>query len=118
MGPVLATGPFLLQTARMLELRPNCELCDCDLPPDSDSARICTYECTFCAPCAADVLLGVCPNCGGNLVPRPIRPAQSWRPGTGLAHHPAGSKRRSNRWTVEERAALSARLQDVAPKDR
>ena len=59
----------------MLELRPNCECCDRDLPPDSAEARICTFECTFCAGCAANVLGGVCPNCGGNLVPRPIRPA-------------------------------------------
>jgi hypothetical protein len=102
----------------MLELRPNCELCDCDLPPASDQARICSYECTFCAPCAEDVLLGVCPNCGGNLVPRPIRPAQNWRPGTGLNLHPAGTKRRVNGWTKEERAALSAQLRDIPPDQR
>ena len=33
----------------MLELRPNCECCDRDLPPQSPDARICTFECTFCA---------------------------------------------------------------------
>jgi len=102
----------------MLELRPNCELCDCDLPAGSDLARICTYECTFCAPCAEDVLQGVCPNCGGNLVPRPIRTAQSWRPGTGLDVHPAGTKRRTNGWTKEERTALTEQLRDVAPDQR
>jgi len=59
----------------MLELRPNCECCDVDLPPGSGDARICTYECTFCAPCAEDKLNNICPNCGGNLVMRPIRPA-------------------------------------------
>ena len=59
----------------MLELRPSCEHCDRDLPADSREARICTYECTFCATCADEVLQGVCPNCGGNFVPRPIRPA-------------------------------------------
>ena len=58
----------------MLELRPNCEQCDVDLPPDSLDARICTYECTYCASCA-DALAGVCPNCTGELVRRPIRPA-------------------------------------------
>jgi uncharacterized protein len=57
----------------MLTLKPNCECCDRDLPPDSD-ARICSFECTFCAACAEGALNGVCPNCGGNLVPRPIRP--------------------------------------------
>lgn len=71
----------------MLELRPNCECCDADLPPDSPEARICTYECTFCASCAEDVLHGVCPNCGGNLVERPIRPAAA------LAKDPASTKR-------------------------
>lgn len=61
----------------MLELRPNCECCDKDLPPDSPDARICTFECTFCSDCASDALGGICPNCGGNLVTRPIRPAQA-----------------------------------------
>ena len=59
----------------MLELRPNCECCDRDLPPESPDAMICTYECTWCRGCVDTVLKGVCPNCGGNLVPRPIRPA-------------------------------------------
>jgi len=57
----------------MLELRPNCERCDKDLPPDAD-ARICTFECTFCADCADGTLGGVCPNCGGNFEKRPVRP--------------------------------------------
>jgi uncharacterized protein len=61
------------QAYEMLLLKPNCECCDVDLPPEAD-ARICSYECTFCATCAEDVLRGVCPNCGGNFVPRPIRP--------------------------------------------
>lgn len=60
----------------MLALRPNCECCDKDLPPDSAEAMICTFECTFCAGCVQDVYSGVCPNCGGNFVPRPIRPAR------------------------------------------
>jgi hypothetical protein len=59
----------------MLALRPNCECCDRDLPPESAEARICTFECTFCSDCAEGVLKGVCPNCGGNFAPRPIRPA-------------------------------------------
>ena len=71
----------------MLDLRPNCECCDADLPPDSQAARICTYECTFCATCAETVLGGICPNCRGNLVARPIRPAAM------LARHPASAKR-------------------------
>lgn len=59
----------------MLELRPNCECCDKDLPPEAADALICTFECTFCADCVDNVLGGVCPNCGGNFAPRPIRPA-------------------------------------------
>ncbi len=59
----------------MLQLRPNCERCDCDLPPDSDQAYICSFECTFCKTCVEGALEHICPNCGGNFVPRPIRPA-------------------------------------------
>ena len=71
----------------VLELRPNCECCDRDLPADSLEARICSFECTFCVPCAEDVLGGKCPNCGGNLVPRPTRPSTLW------AKHPPSMKR-------------------------
>lgn len=71
----------------MLELRPNCECCNKDLPPDSTEAKICTYECTFCSSCADDVLGGLCPNCGGELVARPRRPAAK------LALNPASTKR-------------------------
>jgi len=71
----------------MLELRPNCECCDRDLPPDSKDARICTYECTFCADCAETKLKGVCTNCGGNLVARPVRPAAK------LLKDPASTRR-------------------------
>lgn len=60
----------------MLELRPNCECCNKDLPPDATDAVICTFECTFCRSCAKTALQGVCPNCGGNFSPRPIRPPE------------------------------------------
>jgi uncharacterized protein len=59
----------------MLDLRPNCECCDRDLPPDSRDALICSFECTFCRKCVERILGGVCPNCGGELVSRPVRPA-------------------------------------------
>jgi uncharacterized protein len=72
----------------MLELRPNCEHCGTDLPPQSANARICSFECTFCAACAEGVLAGKCPNCGGNMVPRPIRPADK------LAKFPASTVRK------------------------
>lgn len=71
----------------MLDLRPNCECCERDLPPASPDARICSFECTFCAECAGSLLKGRCPNCGGNLVERPIRPARS------LERHPASTRR-------------------------
>ena len=71
----------------MLELRPNCECCDRDLPPDSADARICSFECTFCAHCVQTVLDGRCPNCGGEFVPRPVRPAAK------LATSPASTTR-------------------------
>jgi uncharacterized protein len=71
----------------MLALRPNCECCNADLPPESAAARICSYECTFCAACTDGPLGGICPNCGGELVRRPIRPAAM------LARHPASTER-------------------------
>jgi hypothetical protein len=58
-----------------LELKASCEKCGAPLPADSREARICSYECTFCARCA-DAMAGTCPNCGGELVPRPRRPAK------------------------------------------
>ncbi|MDD0843959.1 DUF1272 domain-containing protein [Pseudomonas sp. Gutcm_11s] len=59
----------------MLQLRPGCECCDRDLPPDSREAMICSFECTFCRDCAESHLQGHCPNCAGELVRRPTRPA-------------------------------------------
>ncbi|MCZ2497569.1 DUF1272 domain-containing protein [Xylophilus sp. Kf1] len=71
----------------MLEMRPGCECCDRDLPPDSADARICSFECTFCRDCTDGRLAGVCPNCGGALLQRPARPADR------LAGHPASATR-------------------------
>lgn len=71
----------------MLELRPNCECCNKDLPPNSLEAYICTFECTFCEACTTAILKGMCPNCSGNLVQRPIRPSSL------LEKYPASTKR-------------------------
>ena len=71
----------------MLQMRPGCECCDKDLPPSATDAMICTFECTFCRDCAGNKLKGVCPNCGGNLVSRPVRPAAK------LAKFPASTQR-------------------------
>ncbi len=76
----------------MLELRPSCEHCRRDLPPASTEAMICTYECTFCSDCVANVLHDVCPNCGGGFTPRPIRPSRDWVNGNCLSRHPASDR--------------------------
>ncbi len=78
----------------MLQLRPSCEHCNIDLPPASLDARICSFECTFCATCASDKLGHICPNCGGELVRRPIRPAnklEKYPPSTERVYHPPAS---------------------------
>lgn len=72
----LPVRALLADTGLVLELRPNCECCDRDLDPASPDVFICTYECTWCYDCAENVLRGICPNCGGELVRRPIRPAR------------------------------------------
>ena len=77
----------------MLLLKPGCECCDKDLRPDAEDAMICTFECTFCRDCVQERLNGVCPNCGGNFVPRPIRPAtllERFPPSTERVYKPAG----------------------------
>jgi len=77
----------------MLELRPSCECCNKDLPPAAADAMICSFECTFCAACVEHRLGGVCPNCGGGFVARPIRPAGKLGnnpPSTTRIFNPAG----------------------------
>jgi hypothetical protein len=104
----------------MLEIRPNCELCDCDLPHDSEAARICSYECTYCADCVEMSLHNVCPTCGGGFTPRPIRPKQALRKGKslGLEFHPASVVRVHSPFTREDIDAHVARIKHIAPKDR
>lgn len=70
----------------MLDMRPDCERCGRDLPADVDGALICSFECTFCSPCNKAALNGVCPNCGGELLARPMRT------GAALEKHPALTK--------------------------
>ena len=102
----------------MLELRPNCEGCDKDLPPQAPDARICSYECTWCADCVETRLHNVCPNCGGGFTPRPIRPDREWREGVSRHRQPPSDKRVHLRQTPGEVAALTAKLKDVLPGDR
>jgi uncharacterized protein len=101
-----------------LELRPNCEFCDKDLPPASTEARICTFECTFCADCVERELQDVCPNCGGGFEPRPIRPRRAWRDGAGLAHDPPSPNRRHTPYSTAEIEAFSATLRETPPAER
>lgn len=102
----------------MLELRPNCEYCDKDLSANAPDARICSYECTFCAKCVETVLFNVCPNCGGGFVPRPIRPATERRPNVCLGKQPASTKRVHLSWDRDELAAFVRGVRDVGPELR
>ena len=102
----------------MLRLRPNCEYCDKDLPPDATDARICSYECTFCADCVDTVLFNVCPNCGGGFAPRPVRPSTERRKGVSLARHPASTERRYLKWDRAGLAAFITGVRDIAPERR
>ena len=101
-----------------LELRPNCECCDRDLPPSSTAARICTYECTFCADCVDNVLRNVCPNCGGGFTARPIRPATEWRPGLSLVKRPPSTRRVHLSYGPDDIAAFADRIAHIEPESR
>lgn len=102
----------------MLQLKPNCEFCDKDLPADATDAMICSYECTFCRDCVEQRLQNVCPNCGGGFVARPIRPARSWRPTTGLERHPASSERVAMKHAGDALQAFIDQIKAIPPEDR
>lgn len=104
----------------MLELRPNCEWCGKDLPPDASDARICSYECTYCAECVETVLENVCATCGGELVRRPIRPKYAYRDDlrTGLLAHPASAERRRSRFTQAQVENMRKTLRETPANDR
>jgi uncharacterized protein len=101
----------------MLDLRPNCEHCNKSLPPEALEARICSFECTFCASCV-ELLANVCPNCGGGFTPRPIRPSQEWRVGVCAVKQTPSEKRVHLKYSLEEIAAHSAKLRDIPPEER
>ena len=102
----------------MLSLRPTCEHCNVLLPADSTTARICSFECTFCEACVTDVLSNVCPNCGGGFVPRPIRPAREHRPGAYLGNRPASTDVVHKPVNSQEHTALVAKLGAITPEAR
>ena len=102
----------------MLELRPTCEHCNTPLPPASLEARICTYECTFCAACVDGILGNVCPNCGGGFVPRPIRPATNWKNDNYLGKDPASTTVRHRPVDSAAHARFAERLRLIPPAQR
>ena len=102
----------------MLELRPACEHCNTALPPASPEARICSFECTFCAACVDGILANVCPNCGGGFVPRPIRPATNWKGDNFLGKHPAGTRVRHRPVDLSAHGAFAARIRTIPPGER
>ena len=101
----------------MLELRPSCERCNNPLPPESIQARICSFECTFCAECA-EQLRNVCPNCGGGFVPRPIRPKRNWKGENFLGKYPATRAIKHRPVDMNAHAAFAAKLENIQPEER
>ena len=102
----------------MLELRPTCENCNKALPPNSVEARICSYECTFCAACAEILLGNVCPNCGGGFVPRPIRPSNNWKDDNYLGKDPASKTVKHRPVDLAVHAEFVARINSIPPQKR
>ena len=102
----------------MLELRPVCEHCATALPPASTAARICSFECTFCSTCAHDLMHDVCPNCGGNFVPRPIRPLSNWKGDNYLGKYPASTKVKHRPVDVTAHEAFAAKMSAMPPAER
>jgi uncharacterized protein len=102
----------------MLELRPTCENCNKALPPNAGEARICSYECTFCASCVEAVLDNVCPNCGGGFVPRPIRPSRNWNGDNFLGKDPASKRVLHRPVDTATHARLVATLKSIPAHER
>lgn len=102
----------------MLELRPGCEHCDTPLAPDATDARICSYECTFCAACVDHVLLNLCPNCGGGFEKRPVRPATNWKNGNYLGADPATTARKHRPVDPGAHTAFAGALAALDPERR
>ncbi|CAN5262711.1 DUF1272 domain-containing protein [soil metagenome] len=102
----------------MLELRPICEHCSASLPPNALNARICSYECTFCAACVDTVLDNVCPNCGGGFVPRPIRPSTNWKGDNYLGKDPGSTKLKHKPVDPQVHAQFAAPIKSIPPEMR
>lgn len=101
----------------MLELRPVCENCNKALPPAAAEARICSYECTFCADCVA-LLANVCPNCGGGFTPRPVRPQNNWKNDNFLGKDPAATTTKYRPVDLAAHAVFAGAIAALAPERR
>lgn len=102
----------------MLEIRPNCELCDKDLPANANDAFICSYECTFCQNCVENVFENVCPNCGGGFTQRPIRPHNNYRDGCSIKFQPASLDRKSSKYSKGEMSNFCQMIKNIPPENR
>ncbi len=102
----------------MLELRPTCEHCNRALPPESAETWICSFECTFCGDCVERVLRNVCPNCGGGLMPRPVRPSKDLKGGNYLGKYPASTKVKHRPVDIAAHAKFAAPIKDIPPERR
>jgi uncharacterized protein len=117
----MAARPVKTRAAKehpMLELRPTCEHCNKALPPDSQEARICSYECTFCADCVQNVLGNVCPNCGGGFVPRPIRPSKNWKGDNFLGKDRASTTVKHRPVDPAAHREFAAAIRAISPENR
>lgn len=101
-----------------LALRPSCEHCNRPLPPSATDARICSFECTFCAACVDNVLGNVCPNCGGGFTSRPVRPTVNWKNHNYLGAIPARTVIKHKPVDPMAHAAFAASILLIAPEKR
>ena len=96
----------------MLEIRPNCEHCNKDLPVISIEAMICSFECTYCRDCALEIFENVCPSCGGNFVPRPIRPSKM------TEKYPASTRKVFKPKDLQKAKQLTEKFKNIEPNKR
>lgn len=96
----------------MLEIRPNCEHCNKDLPYNSTDAMICSFECTYCKSCALEIFENVCPSCSGNFVERPIRPLKM------INKYPISNNRIFKPKDVEKAQINSQLYKSIHPSER
>jgi len=96
----------------MLEIRPNCEHCNKELPNTSKEAMICSFECTYCRECALKIFENVCPSCSGNFVERPIRPKVA------ILKYPASNKSIFKPKDLAKTKINSEKFKHIAPQER